>query len=264
MPMASAASGTLVHTKISFDKVFDSVCAVFQPQMGQMAVFGLVIFGINIGLQIIGQGGQFAAQTTREPAILIGFMAFNTLLGMFVQTWITVGSAIYMLKVARGQTASINDLGSAGPYIIRLILLQITIGLVSFLIAAVCLAPAGILYFATREEVVGIIAAVVGVVIAMIPLVYLVYSWFIAMYFIVDRDSGVIESLSQSSTYMAGNKLIAFLILLVVGVAGGFFAIVTCCFGYILVIPYMSLATAAIYLSATGQPWGSSVPSRMA
>jgi hypothetical protein len=229
---------------------------LFKQQMGPMALFGVVLFAVNMGLQVIGQGGSHAVQQVGDPIIFGVFTALNTLFGMVVQSWINIGSALYMLKAARNQSPTLNELGRAGPYFLRVILLQVVIGLTVFGIVAVCAIPAVAVYLATGEQDAGLIALAVTVLIALIPMMYVVYRWFIAMYFIVDRNSGVMQSLSESAHFMVGNKLTAFLIMLVVGFVGTLFGLFTCCTGFVLVIPYMSLMLVAIYLSATGQPWG--------
>jgi hypothetical protein len=254
--MAGVSRGPLVPARISFDRIFESVWQVFQPQLGPMVLFGSVVLGVNIVLQIIGQGGNYLVQQTGEPLIFVGFTVINSLVGMLVQTWIGIGTVIFMLKAARNEGPTINDLGLAGPYFIRGLLLQLLIMVVLVAIVTVFLIPAGILLVATREPRVGILAAAIGGLIAVAPLMYIFYSWLLAMFFIIDCNLGVLESVSQSSRFMAGNKLISFLILLVIGILGGLFTIFTCCVGYIFVISYMSLAMAAIYLSASSQPWG--------
>ena len=71
--------------------------------------------------------------------------------------------------------------------------------------------------------------------------------------FILDRNMGVFEALSNSDTYMSGNKLVMFAVLLIVGLASGLFACVTCYVGIILVYPFGGILTAVAYLMATGQ-----------
>lgn len=262
-PSADLSRSGLTPTRISFDRIFDAVWAVFKPAMSQMAVFGLVIMGANVILQIIGQGGGAAAQATREPVIFVGFTIINTLFGMVAQMWLNIGSSIYMLKAARNEQPSINDLGAAGPFFLRAILMQIIVTLISAGILAVCLAPAGILLVANRDRDAAIIAAGIGGLIAAVPLVYLFYSWFLGLFFIVDRNLSATEALAESRRFMSGNRLITFLILLVVGFVGSLFGILTCCIGFILVVPYMALLNTTIYLSATGQPIPAASANRM-
>jgi hypothetical protein len=224
--------------------------------MGQMALLGLVVFGVNFALQIVGQAGGAAAQASGEPAIFFGFMAINTIVGMIVQTWINVGATIFVLKAARNEGPTINDLGAAGPFLVRVILMQILIGLILMGVAIACLAPAGILALVTREQAVGVTAAIIGGVIAAVVGIALGFRWMLASYFIIDCKMAIGDAMSSSGRFMAGNKLIAFLVLLVTGLGGLVFALLTCCLGYVLVVPYMTLTMAAVYLSATGQPWG--------
>ena len=70
---------------------------------------------------------------------------------------------------------------------------------------------------------------------------------------VVDRRLGVFECMSASSTFMHGNKLTTFGLLLVVGILGGIFAVLTCLLGLIAFYPFLAILAAVIYLSATGQ-----------
>lgn len=260
-PTAQFSRGLLTPTRISFDKVFEKVWAVFQPQMGWMALMGLIFAVVIFGLQIIGYAGTVATQATREPVIIHGFTVINTVFGFVVQIWLTTGFAIYMLKAARNEGPSLNDLGAAGRSFVSAILMQLVVVLTVLCIFAVFMAPAGILYLVTREQNVGIFAGIIGFLVAIPPAVYLAYRWSLGLFFIVDCNLGPMEALSQSSKFMIGNKLISFLIFLIVFFAGTLFTVFTCLIGYVLFIPYMHLTMAAVYLSATGQPWGPALAS---
>jgi len=73
-------------------------------------------------------------------------------------------------------------------------------------------------------------------------------------YLILDRNSAVIDSLSQSKELMDGNKLTLFLIWLVSGVVGGLLVVFTCGLGLLAVAPFLVLMAPVIYLAITGQP----------
>ena len=70
-----------------------------------------------------------------------------------------------------------------------------------------------------------------------------------ALYCLVDRDLGVVESLTESWALTDGNKVTIFLINLLIGITGLLFACVTLGFGYILIVPVLSLVQAVMYQS---------------
>jgi uncharacterized membrane protein len=71
---------------------------------------------------------------------------------------------------------------------------------------------------------------------------------------VIDRNMSAVDGIKVSMKAMAGNKLMMFLLLLIVGIVGGIFGLITCFAGFIAVIPYMFLMLAVFYLQATGQP----------
>jgi hypothetical protein len=259
---AGTQRGGLTPTKISFDRILQAVWEVYRPQLGPMALFGLVLLLAYVGLQIISNVIAIPIQATNEPVLIYGFQVINTVVGMLVQAWLNVGAVLYMLKVARQQQATLNEFGAAGPFVVRAFLVQVVITLAVLGIAAVCLGPAGIVYLATRETAPAGVALIVGFIPFFALLIYVTYRWLLAIMFVVDCNMGVMESLSNSTHFMVGNKLIVFVILLVVGLVGGIFGLFTCCIGYVFVISYMQLMMVAIYLTATGQPGGTTLLSR--
>jgi uncharacterized membrane protein len=78
--------------------------------------------------------------------------------------------------------------------------------------------------------------------------------------FIIDRDEGLFQAIGSSMRAMRGNKGTAFLIYVVLAVAGGLIMIVTCGLGLLGLIPYVAVLNAVMYLHATGEHVGQSKP----
>lgn len=250
----AAPPGELVHSQLDFSQTMSQTWEFFIGNIGPLALLGLVIFAINMGLQILGQIAGVAAQATQEGAIVAAVGVVNSLLNVVIQTYISLGSAVYMLKMLRMRRAAIGDLFAAGPYFLRGLGLMILFGLAAAMLLAVCMIPAGIAL--AIDQTAAVVAAIVG---APIFLIVGLWLWLrfgiLSFYFVIDRDMGIMDALASSSRFMEGNKLTTALILLVVSLLGGVFICVTCTFGQILYIPYFALLLAAIYLTATGQPW---------
>lgn len=213
-----------------------------------VAVFmlGLVI---NYAAQVPGQIINAVLPAAQLPLSAIIFTNFFLFAFQFVfQTWIGVGQTIYFLKVARGETASAGMLFQGGPYLLRAVLAGLLFLLGIIVIAILCAIPAVAVYFATKEP-----GAAIGAfaVIFLFPQLYVVLTFFQYFYLIVDRDLGVVESLSASREITRGNKLAIFAVLLICGliyIAG----VLACCVGALFTGAYAMLAMTVMYLTMSG------------
>ena len=114
-------------------------------------------------------------------------------------------------------------------------------------------APAAATIF-TQEEAIIIPAFVIFGLLAFAVVTYLVLRMALAGVFLVDRDTGIVESFRLSDYFMAGNKLTTFLLIIVTGIISVIAVAVTCCVGIVIVAPFMNgVLTPVIYIRATGQ-----------
>ena len=246
--------GKLQHGTLEFDAMLRTAWEFFRENIGPLALFGLVVFGINVGLQIIAQVGNFAVQARGEVAMVVVFGIVNGIFGFLVQTFVQLGTVIYMLKMVRTRQAQVSDLFSASPFFVKGILMTLLVMLIYGGLTTVFVIPVAIT-IPLQETAVTVVAGIVSALVFIPVLVMLVLRFMLGLFFVVDRGAGVIESLSLSGEYMKGNKLTAFLIGLVVIILGGVFGLGTCFFGYILYIPFWGLLWAMVYLTCTGQPF---------
>lgn len=254
--VSEAGRGGLTPKGISFDLFFKMVWGVYRPQLTQMVIAGLIVTVAIFGSQIAAAVANFAAQSTKATALIVVVYVLGIIVTTLVQTWIGVGAAIYMLKAARNVGPTSNDFAAAGPFFLRVLVMQLFIQLVFIPVIALFLAPAGYFYF-VRNDVLGtIVAGAIGLMLAMIPLTLIFYRWLIASFFIIDCNMNIMESLANSSRFMAGNKLTAFLIITVVGLLGSLLGLCVPLIGIVLFFAYVHLVFAGIYLTATGQQWG--------
>ena len=65
--------------------------------------------------------------------------------GGVMQLWLTSGTTMALIKVARGEPAEIGDLGGGGPFVLRILGASLLYTLVALVIVAGCLVPAGIM-----------------------------------------------------------------------------------------------------------------------
>lgn len=242
---ATAAARDIVPTQIEFGDVLTRTWELFKQQWGMALVLLLLGFLINLGVSVI-----------------CGFIPFigGIISGVF-SLWINIGVALGMLKLARGREAEVGDLFTGGPYLVRVLLGSILVGLMVLGSFGIFFAPAlvALLLALQGGDLAVIISA--GVLLGLacsIPATILSLMFGQFFYLILDRDAGIIESLSLSAQVMSGNKLIVFVIHLLVFVGSVLLIVLTCGLG-ILVVPFVvppfaALLKAIIYLRVTGQP----------
>jgi len=247
-------------TRIQFDELLRRTWQIFSANFGPCALVGLVIIAIVIGVQIVSTGMGLAAQASGEPVIVIAFQFFNQLISFLLQTWVSLGIAYFGLKLARTGRAEISDFFAVGPFYLRGLGMTFLIALLVVGVIVACALPAlGVLLAqggpsgVEDNPVPIIVAGVLGVLAAIGLASWITLRLYLGFPFVLDRNMGVFEALRNSDTYMSGNKLIMFAVLLIVGLASGLFTCVTCYVGIILVYPFGGILTAVAYLMATGQ-----------
>lgn len=189
-----------------------------------VALLALLLIGGAFGV-VIG-GTALAGELTRGD-VLPGLVFFAGIIvaGLFA-IWIGVGQMLFFLKVARGEPAGFSDLFAGGPFIATFLGATILFTLIVSVGMMFCYVP-------------GIIFA-------------LMFSQ--CFYLIVDRQAGVVESLSLSKDITDGNKMTLFLIQLVVQLVANALLYATCGLGMLAMMPFMGVMNAVIYLAMTGQP----------
>lgn len=136
----------------------------------------------------------------------------------------------------------------------RGVLVTLAVALMQVLVVAVGAVPGAIIGALIQPPEGAIIGAGVGAFIAAIPAIIVGLSCFLSLYFVIDRQLGVVEAIRASNTYMRGNRIMVLAIVIVLALLGGVVTLFTCCIGLFVVLPFLQLANAAIYMHATGQP----------
>lgn len=255
----SESKGELVHRQISFDSLLRQSWAFFKENLQPIALFGLVVLGITAGVQFIMIMAGFAVGAAGVPEIVVAFQVINQVVTTAVQTYVSIGSAIYSSKLVRNGDAQISDFFQAGHFFWRGLGVTLLVTLMWAGIVFVCLIPA-LATFSLVDQALTVTLAVVGGLLAVFFVVMIWYRYgILSYYFLVDRNTTVGEALSLSAQYMAGNKLTAFVVRLVVTFLWILLVLVTCGVGFLAVIiffaPYQAMIGAMIYLTATGQNW---------
>jgi hypothetical protein len=185
--------------------------------------------------------------------MVAGFIPFLGGLAAFAfQTWINIGAALFFLKKARGQDAAIEDIFSGWPYFWKILLATILVGLIAVGIVVVCALPLALVGMLISREAAFVLLGV-GVLVAVVVLVYVMLVLSQYNYLILDRDVGVIDSLKLSKELMEGNML-TLLGISVLSFLISIAAVLPCFLGLLVTVPYFALMQAIIYLTITGQP----------
>jgi len=190
--------------------------------MAAMLVFFVAAISLSIPIFLASlQGGHRADPQSVLPLFaVVGLW----LMGILLKSLLLAGQAVFFLKIARGQPASVADFFSGWRW-----------GLTAFLVYLV-------VYLATS---VGLILLVVpGIIVA------LVYSQ--SMFLVVDRGASLTDALRMSRKLTNGHKLVLCGLFAIVW-ALYFVAVIPCYLGLIIFLPWKGLLTAIVYLRLTGE-----------
>jgi phage FluMu protein Com len=250
----SQAPGALASGRLDIGDVLNRTWTIYKANMGNC-------IGAVMIVQVVNFGTQFASGAISEviqramgnnaASIVIGSILLP--LGMaLLQMWLGIGLIRYLVKMGRGEHARFEDLFSGAHFIWPVFVSSLLFVLAIASIIAVALLPALLTYLATREQNPSIAVAFVGGGIGIIAV------WIVTLmlgqyqYLIIDRDAGIVESLQLSKQITQGNKLMLFVLFIVVGLInlGGMLAL---CVGMIFTMPYCVLCIAVAYLIMSGQ-----------
>jgi hypothetical protein len=219
--------GVIVPSLLDFGGVFAATWNIFRTCWG-LCLGGFVLVGlVSFAASGMMQGSLMVVAKQVGPEGLVETMSVvGTLAGFAFSMWLQAGSCRFFLSIARRGDANIAELFSGGPW-----LLPVLGG--SILYSLICLG---------------------GYLLLIVPGVIFSLMFSQYMYLIVDQNLGVSDSLAVSRRVMAGNKLMLLLVGAVAGSVGSMITLCTCLLGGILfVFPFLSLMSAVIYLTVSGQ-----------
>ena len=181
--------------------------------------------GVAVFLIAVSWGGSFAfgfATAGRQPTFSEQMV---NLVFLIVQLWLGLGQIIFLLKIARGESAAFSDVFTGGPFLLPAIGLWIII----------------------------LSLFVLGFILLIFPAFVVLMMFGPSFLVLIDKKAGVIESLQMSRQATSGNKLTLFALYLVAVFGGGMFTLVTCLVGAVFVQPFVTLLFCVCYLAMTGQ-----------
>ena len=236
---AAPTPGAFNPTQMDVGDVFSRTWAIFKDQWG-------MCLGIVVVAQLLNMG----------VSLVCNFIPIvGPIVSMLFSIWITIGVAVALLKISRGQEAAIGDIFNGGPYFGRILLASLLLGLIVMAVFGVCFGPLMVIAYLVLQG--GppeplIMAAVVLALLSLIPVIIVSLMFSQYYYLILDRDAGITESLSMSKDIMVGNKLTLFLINLLLFLIV-IVSIIPCGLGLLAAAPFAALIKPIVYLAVTGQ-----------
>jgi phage FluMu protein Com len=248
-PGGAATTTSYRRTPIDIGDILTRTWEIYKDQLwmciGVVFICGIINFAVQQVLQFILMGMQAAGAPFE--AIIATNLAL-AIAQMFFQIWISIGQSLFMLRVARGEAASMGMIFEGGPYLLRTVLASLLLGLGGFVVACLCAIPAGGIYLATNDPAISIGAFVV---ILLFPAIYIALTFMQYYYLIIDHNLGPIDSLAASREITRGNKLSMVGIFLVGGLLN-MAGVLACCIGVLFTAPYVVLSVTVMYLVMSG------------
>lgn len=218
---------------LEFGEVFTASWKLFSDDLGLhigatlivgiinlvVIVIGLVI-GLVVTAAVADGGGNPAATIT--VLILVG--AVLLLVATAVQSYLTAGYNIFLLKSVRGERPEFSDLFSGGPYFLRML----------------------------TNLIVFNVLVIGGSLLCYVPGVLLMLMLWPYAFVVVDENRRGLKSLRRAKELMAGNWGPVFVLMLVLGLVC-YGAANICPIAGLFAYPWMMVMTATIYCRLTEQ-----------
>ena len=250
-PSEVLARGEVRPSVMDLGEVINHSWNLYTGQFGLVLGVVLLSIGISIGVGFVLQGISTAAMFADPQAgNLVSFA--TSILRSIVDIWLAAGIAIFMLNVCFGRPATINDLFSGAPFLLRIVLAYLLLGLLCLAIWAVCSGPAALIGYLAGQGDGAAIGTIAGSAISAVPIIIVTLTYSQLRFLIIDQKLGVMDAFQMSRTITTGNRLLLFVLYIFqafVGLAG----CLACFIGIIFAIPYIEMTKAVAYVTISGQ-----------
>jgi hypothetical protein len=240
----SAQRDTGAPTKIDAGDSLSAAWEIYKNNLGILLGATLILGGVWLALQFAGQvAQQIVVASVMGPggapppgnpgpaflAVIGASLFFGILTFAVVSCYLQAGYSRLLLRVARGENVEISEMFSGGRFFWRAFFANFLFSLMSTF----------------------------GLLLLIVPGVFVMLAFWPFLFAIVDRDEGVIESFQTSLELTSGNYLAGFLLGLVwFGLWVG--GLAACCIGLLFSYPLAMLALAVAYCNMSGESVGRS------
>ncbi|MDD4902710.1 MAG: hypothetical protein PHE24_06265 [Patescibacteria group bacterium] len=209
----------------------------------------LLLFLINFGESFIE---QFALNQETNLSTIFTWVLYVAF--FIINILISLGFIKIALEFAKGNKPKFADLFSCGNLIGKSFVAGLLVGLITMAPVLIPLIAFGITFFFPSSMALNIVQIILGLlgIAGAVVSTYFALRFMFTQYFIVDKNSGIVESLELSSKATLGVKwqLILFVLILMGIMILGFIALFV---GILVAIPITMVASAAVYLQLSGQ-----------
>ena len=261
-PKSEVPSEPISPRRITVDEVISKSWLIFKKHWAMTCVVVAIIGGINFAMNMAQNLLVNVANVAiNEPAVTIGIQFLVMAVIYVLQIWLQLGQTMVMLDVARGRPIIVSKLFAGGPYLLRGVVAMVAFTLCTGAIGAVLVGiPAGAGYAATQSAEGALLGAVIGVLIAIAPILFVALAISQYLPLIVDQNLGGLESLQKSYEITNGNKftlLLVGVVLFGITLAAMIVGLLMLCIGIIPAMlgvgAFSGLVFAVAYLAMTGQ-----------
>jgi hypothetical protein len=229
-PQRVVRRGEIEITRVAYGDVMRTSWRIYKANLGAGLVVTIItMFCSGLLQSLVVALMPVLAVAARNlglgEAAVFPIMGLSLLAQLFLLTFFLCGLISFSLDTARGRPTGVGAVFSAGPHLVS--------G-AGVLLVALCGVVAGAFLLVVPSLICAILLALAPVV-------------------LVDRDEGMLPSLTLSARVMLKNFLPAFLLLISVGIVSNLITLITCGLGILLVAPFQLFLLVTLYLRATGQ-----------
>lgn len=245
------SGGPLTHRQVSFDDVLQTTWKIFQQNIGPLAIVGVILFAVQMVKGVIGFGINLAT-TLIDPTLNAVASLMLNVADLFILPIVTLGATIPCIILLRsGKTMPGDVMKFTKYYFTELLKVLVFVLMLIPLFAALGGGIAASVLM--KQEILVVVVIILFVILYLVAITLLFANFMISTAFVVDRGAGPIESLKLSWQFMSGNRGMATLVVIVVGLVGGLFSCCTLGFGSVLLTPFLALLATVMYFLVTGQ-----------
>jgi uncharacterized membrane protein len=246
-------AGAVQSTRIDIGDVLSTTWEIFKVEWGTCLLAG-IIASLTIGgtLALLIFLPMFF-MVLGGKAVFLGIVLsfFGFLAWMLFVAWMLCGAMRFFIMVARGDRPELGELFRGGPQFITVLLTNLLLSIGAGVLLGVCVLPGAIMFLISKG--LGGFLMFAGLFVGYVVVIVAGIMFSQAIFLIIDRNAGVIESLQLSRQITAGNKLMLFLTWLVVSIVSSIISSLTCGLGSLATAPFMWLLAPVIYLRMSGQ-----------
>jgi uncharacterized membrane protein len=253
-PQSSSAPELAARMPFTVNDVFVWSWAIFTERTRAcLSIFWGVIgisFAVSILLNFVQESMAAGVRDQNAFKVLYILILFANIV---IQAWLGIGMTLAMLKIARGELVTFEDIFRGGRFLLTALLASVVH---KVLIAVPIVVATGVIIggIVMMENQSGVAAFLLFLVVSgLAGLVFIVLFARLSMYYyiVIDRSGGVLDSLQQSwrlCRSQVGTIILVQCVCFAVFLAG----LLACVVGLIFAFPLITLLDAVTYLALTG------------